>query len=228
MGLTSRVEDYLEAVLDIEMTGHVATVTQIAKNLGVTKATITAALKKLKDSGLLEHEHYGDVILTDEGRSRALAVYRRHEFLTDFFVRILGFSRERAARVACVMEHEIDEDTERRLAAFTDALAQAEREPWFKAIHDDMENANPLPVPLCMMPEGSGGTIARITAQYDMRRRLTASGFVPGAVISSIRHLPGERSGGTFGFEMNGMGINFGIAEASSVWLYQPEKEKGE
>ena len=40
MGLTARVEDYLEAVLDIEMSGEIATVTQIAKNLGVTKATV--------------------------------------------------------------------------------------------------------------------------------------------------------------------------------------------
>lgn len=225
MALTARVEDYLEAVLEIEMSGRIPTVTQIAKNLGVTKATITLALKKLKDTGLLEHEHYGDVILTEEGRSRALAVYRRHEFLTDFFARVLGFSRERAAKVACVMEHEIDEATERRLAAFTDALTRAEREPWFKAILDEMENANPLPVPLCLMPDGSGGTIARVTASHDMRARLTASGFVPGAVISSIHHTSGSRSGGTFSFEMNGMGINFGIAEASSIWLYQPDDQ---
>ena len=126
MSLTARVEDYLEAVLDIEMSGEIATVTQLAKNLGVTKATVTAALKKLTASGLLDHEHYGDVILTDEGREKALAVYRRHEFLTDFFIRILGFSRERAQSVSCVMEHEIDEATERRLAAFTDALTVAD------------------------------------------------------------------------------------------------------
>ena len=48
MDLTARVEDYLEAILGIEMTGDVATVTQIAVNLGVTKATVTAALKRLE------------------------------------------------------------------------------------------------------------------------------------------------------------------------------------
>ena len=229
MSLTARVEDYLEAVLDIEMSGEIATVTQLAKNLGVTKATVTAALKKLTASGLLEHEHYGDVILTDEGREKALAVYRRHEFLTDFFIRILGFSRERAQRVSCVMEHEIDEATERRLAAFTDALTVAERsgEEWFRALQGKMENAQALPIPLCLMPEGSGGTVARITAQYDLRKRLTAAGFVPGAEIGDIRKSDGA-PGGVFRFEMNGMEIKFGIAEASSVWLYQPEGGHGE
>lgn len=222
MSLTARVEDYLEAVLDIEMSGQAATVTQIAKNLGVTKATITASLKKLNDSGLLVHEHYGDVILTDEGRSRALAVYRRHEFLTDFFVRILGFSRERASSVACVMEHEMDEASERRLAAFTDALATAERngEEWMRELRRKMDSPLPLPIPLCLMPDGSSGTIARVTAQHDLRMRLVASGFLPGVVISDIRKKEGETSGGAFEFKMNGMGINFGIAEASSVWLY--------
>ena len=225
MALTSRIEDYLEAILEIEMSGEVATVTQIAKNLGVTKATVTAVLKKLKSSSLLEHEHYGDVTLTDEGRAKALEVYRRHEFLTDFFVRILGFSRERAQKVSCVMEHEIDESTEKRLAAFTDALALAERngETWLKELQQRIDEAADLPVPLCLMEEGSGGTVARITAQYDLRKRLTAAGFIPGAEIGSIRKSEGQ-PGGVFYFEMNGMGIRFGINEASAVWLNKTEE----
>ena len=220
--LTSRVEDYLEAILEIEMSGDVATVTQMSRNLGVTKATITAALKRLKNDGLLEHERYGDVILTATGRETALAIYRRHEFLTDFFVRILGFSRDRAQKVACVMEHEIDEVTEMRLAAFTDALTQAERkdEEWLRGLLAKLDAAHELPSPMCLVPDGSGGIIARVTAQYELRKRLQASGFLPGVEISDIRKIS-DRSGTHFAFDMNGMGIRFGITEASAVWLYQ-------
>jgi DtxR family Mn-dependent transcriptional regulator len=223
MELTARVEDYLEAILEIEMSGEIATVTQMAKNLDVTKATITAALKKMKGDGLLEHERYGDVILTREGREKALAIYRRHEFLKDFFVRILGFSRERAQSVACVMEHEIDEVTEMRLAAFTDALTQAERrnETWLRELLDKLDSAHELPAPMCLMPNGSNGVIARVTAQYELHRRLNAAGFVPGAEISGIKKIESPK-GASFTFTMNGMGINFGITEASAVWLYQP------
>lgn len=222
--LSARVEDYLEAILDIEMSGEIATVTQLAKNLGVTKATVTASLKRLKATELLEHEHYGDVMLTEEGRIKALSIYRRHEFLTDFFMRILGFSKDRAQRVSCVMEHEIDEHTERRLAAFTDALTVAEKsgEAWMADLKQKMDDAPPLPTPLCLMKEGSGGTVARITAQYDLHKRLTAAGFVPGAAISNIGREKGL-PGGSFRFEMNGISIQFGIAEASAVWLYDPE-----
>ncbi|MDR0615975.1 MAG: metal-dependent transcriptional regulator [Synergistaceae bacterium] len=223
MDLTARVEDYLEAVLEIEMTGEIATVTQIAANLGVTKATVTAALKRLKQEKLLEHERYGDVLLTEDGRAKALAVYRRHEFLSDFFVRILGFSRERAQRVSCVMEHEIDEQTERRLAAFTDALAHAERgnEEWLRKLQEALESPKALPMPLCMMPDGSGGAIARITAQYELRKRLNSAGFVPDALITDIRKFDGA-PGGLFTFTMNAIQIRIGITEASAIWLYQP------
>lgn len=223
MDLTARVEDYLEAVLEIEMTGEIATVTQIAANLGVTKATVTAALKRLKQEKLLEHERYGDVLLTEDGRAKALAVYRRHEFLSDFFVRILGFSRERAQRVSCVMEHEIDEQTERRLAAFTDALAHAERgnEEWLRKLQEALESPKALPMPLCMMPDGSGGAIARITAQYELRKRLNSAGFVPDALITDIRKFDGA-PGGLFTFTMNAIQIRIGITEASAIWIYQP------
>ncbi|MDR3280797.1 MAG: metal-dependent transcriptional regulator [Synergistaceae bacterium] len=224
MKLTARVEDYLEAILEIEMSGEIATVTHMAKNLGVTKATITAALKKLKADDLLEHERYGDVILTPSGRAKALAIYRRHEFLTDFFVRILGFSRDRAQSVACVMEHEIDEVTEMRLAAFTDSMTLAERnkETWLKELKEKLDSANALPTPLCLLPNGSSGVIARVTAQHELHKRLNAAGFVPGVEISEITRQEGQ-SGISFTFSMNGMGIKFGITEASSIWLYEPE-----
>ncbi|MDR1471907.1 MAG: metal-dependent transcriptional regulator [Synergistaceae bacterium] len=223
MNLTARVEDYLEAILEIEMSGEIATVTRMAKNLGVTKATITAALKRMKSDGFLEHERYGDVILTSDGRGKALAVYRRHEFLTDFFVRILGFTRDRAQNVACVMEHEIDEATERRLAAFTDAISMAERnkEAWLEELLAKLDSPHDLPIPLCLMPDGSGGIIARVTAQYELRKRLSAAGFIPGVEISGIKKTSGA-NGASFVFEMNGMEIKFGISEASAIWLYQP------
>ena len=223
MRLTARVEDYLEAILEIEMSGEVATVTQIAKNLGVTKATVTAALKRLKIVELLEHERYGDVILTEEGRKRALVVYRRHEFLTDFFVRILGFSRKRAQQVACVMEHEIDEVTEKRLAAFTDAISVADRknEPWVEALLAKLnDTSQPLPVPLCMVKDGTSGVIARLTAQHELRKRLISMGLVTGVELRSIKKSDAAGSG-VFSFVFDKSMCSIGIAEASAIWIYE-------
>jgi Fe2+ transport system protein FeoA len=75
-----------------------------------------------------------------------------------------------------------------------------------------------------MMPEGSGGAIARLTAQDDLRRRLNAAGFVPDALISDIRKREGA-PGGVFTFTMNAIQLKVGITEASAIWIYQPEAE---
>jgi Fe2+ transport system protein FeoA len=123
------------------------------------------------------------------------------------------------------MEHEIDYATEMRLAAFTDALTQAERrnEAWLRELLDKLDSAQELPIPLCMMDSGTDGLIARITAQYELRRRLNAAGFVPGVKVSGVRRSDDQR-GTRFAFTMNEMDITFGITEASAVWLY-PARE---
>jgi Fe2+ transport system protein FeoA len=72
-----------------------------------------------------------------------------------------------------------------------------------------------------MMPDGSGGAIARLTAQYELRRRLNATGFVPDALISDIQKRDGA-PGGVFTFMMNDIQLRVGITEASAIWLYQP------
>jgi DtxR family Mn-dependent transcriptional regulator len=224
MGLTARVEDYLESVLEIEMRGENATITELAGSLGVTKATVVATMKRMETDNLLEHERYGHVTLTDEGRARALCIYRRHTFLTDFFVRILGFSHERAQKVSCVMEHEIDEYAERRLASFTDALIQAERagDEWLRNLQVMLDSPNTLCTPLCMMPDGSGGSIARVMAPNELYKRLSSTGLVPNAVIKNIKADSDGRKR-TFTFTMNDIQLSVGISEASAIWLYQPD-----
>jgi hypothetical protein len=121
------------------------------------------------------------------------------------------------------MEHEIDESTERRLAAFTDAISMAERnkEVWLKELLEKLDSPNDLPIPLCLMSNGSGGVIARVTAQYELRKRLSAAGFIPGVEISDIKKFDDAQML-YFVFTMNGMEIKFGITEASAIWLYQP------
>lgn len=220
MALTARVEDYLEAVLEIEMTGEFATVTEIAKKLGVTKATVTTALKRLKLADLLEHEHYGDVMLTEKGRETALAIYRRHEFLSDFFVRILGFSRERAQKVSCAMEHEIDAKSERRLAAFTDSLAQAERnnEGWLRDLQAKLDSARSLPIPLCMAGDAPSAVIARLTAQYELRKRLQEMGLIPGKRVYAIE-TNSMSSKNRCSFTIDNKRVSLSVSEASAVWL---------
>ena len=77
--LTARIEDYLEELYLLESTGREVTVTDLAERLGITKGTVTATVQKLVELGMVEHERYGALHLTPEGRRRGLEVFRRHE-----------------------------------------------------------------------------------------------------------------------------------------------------
>ena len=86
LDLTASMEDYLEAILRLSRETRVIRMRDIAKALGVTPPSATGAVQSLKDRGLVSHEKYEDVLLTDEGQAIAEAVHKRHEELRLFFV----------------------------------------------------------------------------------------------------------------------------------------------
>jgi len=121
------MEDYLESISILAREDKVVRVTQISKVLGVKKPSVTSALKKLSKEELVEHERYGYVELTDEGKKVAEDVFHRHETLRHFLAEILGVDPEMAAKDACKMEHVISPATLERLAKFVDFVLNRPR-----------------------------------------------------------------------------------------------------
>ena len=76
------IEDYLEQIYNlIEGKGY-ARVVDIAKNLGISQASVTNMIQKLDAEGFVVYERYRGVVLTDEGRKVGAEIARRHEVLT--------------------------------------------------------------------------------------------------------------------------------------------------
>ncbi|MBN1835241.1 MAG: metal-dependent transcriptional regulator [Spirochaetales bacterium] len=117
-GLSAALEDYLEAIFRIEKNKRAARVRDIAGRVGVTKSTVNAALKSLAAKGLVEHEPYELIVLTPEGRTRALAIAMNHSIISHFLQGILALGRERAEHIACELEHAVDRQTMERLVCF--------------------------------------------------------------------------------------------------------------
>ena len=115
---TASMEDYLETIALLSKEGKAVKVTQISKALGVKKPSVTSALAKLSEAGLVIHERYGGVQLTADGESIAQDVYRRHETLRRFLVEILNVDAEEAEENACRMEHALGPASLERLANF--------------------------------------------------------------------------------------------------------------
>ncbi len=192
MSVSSRVEDYLEAILAMEIEKGKATVTELARRVSVSKATVVATCRKLVDAAMLEHEQYGDLRLTEEGRSRALRVYRRHEHLTYLFSELLGIERSRAQEIACVMEHELDQSAEHRLLGLVDYIARARREkhPWVQELSQSMEameQKEELCFPLMLTHPGQAYRVMRVTAEQEQRLALAEQGVYPGSMLEYLR-----------------------------------------
>lgn len=103
-------EDYLESMLILkEKNGYIRSV-DISDFLGVTRPSVSAAMKHLREDGYIEMNRSGFITITEKGLEIADKIYDRHKKLTDFFV-ALGVSYETAESDACKIEHDISDET---------------------------------------------------------------------------------------------------------------------
>ncbi len=109
-GLSATQEDYLTAIFRIEQEDGIIRANRIAGELGVTRPTVTTALKSLASLKLIEYQPYQPVVLTELGRKQAMAISHRNIVLFLFLRDTLKFSEKRARQIACRMEHSIDDD----------------------------------------------------------------------------------------------------------------------
>ena len=215
--ITARIEDYLEEIFLLESTGRDITVTDLAERLGITKGTVTATVQKLVDAGMLKHERYGSLHLTEEGRRKGLEVYRRHEGLRAFFHELLGVDRDRSSEMACSMEHYMDAVTDVRLFAMLEFFrrARAERAPWVDELFTSMETRVNLSYPLSLFEKGQKGVILRLSADEKLRKKLQESGFVSGAILTCLD----ASAPNSVTVSLEGREFVLPKNEATAVWL---------
>ena len=115
--LSASLEDYLEVILQLERVSRVARVSEIAERLGVSRPSVTGALKNLGARQLVAHARYGHVTLTQDGTRIAVEVERRHLAIRDFLTGVLGVPSGQAESTACKMEHVLEPEI---LAYFVD------------------------------------------------------------------------------------------------------------
>lgn len=120
--LSSNIEDYLEAIYEIEIAEHEARVKDIAKKLDINPASVTEILYKMQDFGLAEHERYGKVRLTEKGQSIAKKIYERHKVIVAFLADILGVDQKQAEADSCKIEHSVSDKTMGKLVKFIEFI----------------------------------------------------------------------------------------------------------
>lgn len=116
-------EDYLESILMLkERKGFVRSI-DIANELDYTKASVSIAMKKLRESGYISMDADGSITLNESGLEIASRIYGRHKTITRFFV-LLGVDPTVAAEDACKVEHDLSDETFARLKEFVERTEQ--------------------------------------------------------------------------------------------------------
>ena len=103
-------EDYLEMILMLQKEKGYARSIDVAAALGVTKPSVSVAMKKLRENGYIAVDGEGNLTLLAPGREIAERIYGRHRLLTHFFMQ-LGVDEKTAAEDACKAEHILSEQT---------------------------------------------------------------------------------------------------------------------
>ena len=110
MGNQESAENYLETILILKNKNGVVRSIDIVHELGITKPSVSVAMKNLKQKGLISVEEKGYIELTEEGYNIANMVYERHVVISKMLEK-LGVSPDIAVKDACKIEHVISAES---------------------------------------------------------------------------------------------------------------------
>ena len=220
--LSSVAQDYLKTIWTAQEWSHEKVSTKmLAERIGVSASTASESIRKLADQGLVHHEKYGAVTLTDVGRAAALAMVRRHRLLETFLVNELGYSWDEVHDEAEILEHAV---SDRMLAAMDAKLGFPTRDP-----HGDPIPAadGRVPTPparqLSDCSDGDAGTVARISdADPEMLRYFDTVGI---SLDSRLTVLARRDFAGMISVQVVSTGtgdpttVDLGNPAAEAIWV---------
>ena len=216
--LTAPVEDYLKAIYDLERVGAPAGTNDIADRLAVSAASVSGMVRRLADQGLITHEPYRGVRLTEGGRRAALRTLRRHRILECYLIDVLGYSWDSVHAEAERLEHAASEELIERMAA---ALGDPVWDP----------HGAPIPTRDGRVEEGTLRTLSDVATGEQVRvrrvqdedadrlRYLAELGIRPGAMVRILDKAPFEGPITLWVGEAAGAARAVGVGLAAQVYV---------
>ena len=104
-------EDYLEMILLLYRKQGYVRSTDIANAMHYTKASISRAVKILKEQDYIYMDPNKMIFLTEKGEKKAMEIYERHQVITEFLVKVVDIDPETAEQDACRIEHVVSNST---------------------------------------------------------------------------------------------------------------------
>ena len=118
MSLHESGENYLETILLLQRRNGFVRAVDVANELGYTKASISRAMRILRENGYIRIAHAGQITLTEAGMDKACDIYERHCVITQFLMQTLQLDMDAADADACRIEHVVSEETFERIREY--------------------------------------------------------------------------------------------------------------
>jgi DtxR family transcriptional regulator, Mn-dependent transcriptional regulator len=223
--LTTVAQDYLKVIWTAQEWSHEKVSTKmLAERIGVSASTASESIRKLADQGLVDHEKYGAVTLTDRGRRAAVSVVRRHRLLETFLVSELGYRWDEVHDEAEVLEHAVSDLMMARIDA---KLGHPLRDPHGDPIPDpNGQVPTPPAQQLSVCTDGDHGSVARISdADPEMLRYFDTVGISLDTHVRVLarRDFAGMVSVAIADSHHDGSGsdktVDLGSPAAQSIWI---------
>lgn len=103
-------ENYLKCILLLQMGKGTVRAIDVAQKMGVSKASVSHAVKRLRKDGFLVVGEDRALHLTEKGHAIANRIYKRHCFFAEWLIAV-GADSKTAEQEACMIEHIISQDT---------------------------------------------------------------------------------------------------------------------
>lgn len=213
--VTEVVEEYLEGIYRLQEKSGVARTSDIVKVLQVVPGTVTNTVERLEREGMLRHEPYRGVKLTDKGRKIALDVIRRHRLSERLLTDFMRVDWDKAHDAACKLEHGITDDVIKKLEK---ALGHPKTCP----------HGNPIPTacggiieeksePLSTLRSKESGVVAKIKDETpEVLKYIATLGLLPGTSIEIVEKAPFD---GPVTVKVGGANHALSLSMASNIWV---------
>jgi DtxR family Mn-dependent transcriptional regulator len=213
-GFHPPLEEYLEAIHELEEEGVLVIQARLAERLGHSAPSVSEMIRRLKGEGYLDVKDRS-VTLTSKGRARAESVVRKHRLAERLLTDVIGLEWHKAHIEACRWEHVISDEVEERLVVLLGNPATC-------------PHGNPIPgaaaperelTALADSAPGEHVRLERVTEQVELDDAslvyLSTHGFVPGTAAQVRSKAPD----GTLTLEVAGSTIALGPALAEQLFV---------
>ncbi|HUQ62502.1 MAG TPA: metal-dependent transcriptional regulator [Acidimicrobiales bacterium] len=214
IGFHPPLEEYLEAIWELEEEGTTVIQARLAEHLEHTPASVSEMIRRLKKEGYVEVAARA-LTLTPKGRDRAESVVRKHRLAERLLTDVIGLPWHKTHVEACRWEHVMSDEVEQRIVTLLNNPATC-------------PHGNPIPgaggpvLDLTAIAETEPGTrvrLERVTEQVEVDLEaliyLDDHGFIPGAAAEVRSRAPD----GTVTLDLENGSIALGPALASQLYV---------